>query len=53
MLENYPGFKDSAQEMLDELVEGSGGQRGVVELVFARESSLLGAAVAGAVAGGG
>jgi len=32
------------------LVEGSGGRRGVVELMYAEESSLLGAAVAGAVA---
>jgi len=32
------------------LVELSGGEAGVVELIYAEESSLLGAAVAGAVA---
>jgi hexokinase len=50
VLENYPGFKTHCQTFLDGLVEASGGGKGVVELVFAEESSLLGAAVAGAVA---
>lgn len=35
---------------IDTLVEASGGRKGVVELSYAEESSLLGAAVAGAVA---
>jgi hexokinase len=35
---------------LDILVEASGGKKGVLELSYAEESSLLGAAVAGAVA---
>ena len=34
----------------DGLVEASGGQAGTVELIYAEESSLLGAAIAGAVA---
>ena len=50
VLENYPGFKGNCQRFLDGLVEGSGGKKGSVELVYAEESSLLGAAVAGAVA---
>ncbi len=50
VLENYPNFKTSCQKHLDSLVEASGGKKGVVELMFAEESSLLGAAVAGAVA---
>ncbi|KAE9377314.1 actin-like ATPase domain-containing protein [Stipitochalara longipes BDJ] len=50
VLENYPGFKGNCQKFLDGLVEGSGGRKGSVELVYAEESSLLGAAVAGAVA---
>ncbi len=50
VIENYPGFKINCQKHLDSLVEASGGRRGVVELVYAEESSLLGAAVAGAVA---
>jgi hexokinase len=50
VLENYPRFKTNCQDFLDGLVEGSGGAGGSVELVYAEESSLLGAAVAGAVA---
>lgn len=50
VLENYPGFKVTCQKHLDILVEASGGQKGTVELIYAEESSLLGAAVAGAVA---
>ncbi|KAG0649611.1 Hexokinase I [Hyphodiscus hymeniophilus] len=46
VMENYPGFKKTCQERLDHLVEASGGKAGVVELVYAEESSLLGAAVA-------
>lgn len=46
VLENYPAFRASCQENLDTLVITSGGVKGDIELVFAQESSLLGAAVA-------
>ena len=46
VMENYPGFKKTCQQRLDGLVEASGGTAGVVELMYAEESSLLGAAVA-------
>lgn len=50
VMENYPCFKENCQHHLDTLVEASGGKKGTVELMYAEESSLLGAAVAGAVA---
>lgn len=50
VIENYPEFKTRCQTHLDTLVEQSGGTRGTVELTYAEESSLLGAAIAGAVA---
>lgn len=46
VIEHYPNFKDQCQRTLDELVGASGGQKGRVELMYAEESSLLGAAVA-------
>jgi len=46
VLENYPRFRETCQEQLDTLVEATGGKKGVVELMYAEESSLLGAAVA-------
>jgi hexokinase len=48
VLENYPGFRNECQEQLDQLVQmsGGGGDGGKVELVYAAESSLVGAAVA-------
>lgn len=46
VIENYPGFKETCQQWLDGLVELSGGKAGVIELMYAEESSLLGAAVA-------
>jgi hexokinase len=46
VMENYPGFEATCQRRLDGLVEASGGKAGVVELMYAEESSLLGAAVA-------
>jgi hexokinase len=46
VLENYPRFRATCQEQLDALVEATGGKRGVIELMYAEESSLLGAAVA-------
>jgi hexokinase len=45
VMENYPGFRAASQRALDVLVEASGGKAGMVELVYAEESSLLGAAV--------
>ncbi|KAH8808568.1 hypothetical protein F5884DRAFT_376073 [Xylogone sp. PMI_703] len=50
VLENYPQFRANCQKHLDELVEAAGGERGTLELEPAVESSLLGAAVAAAVA---
>jgi len=50
VLENYPNFEENCRNHLDTLVEASGGKKGLVELMYAEESSLLGAAVAGAVA---
>jgi hexokinase len=46
VMENYPEFRTRCQGQLDMLVEASGGKAGVVELMYAEESSLLGAAVA-------
>lgn len=49
VIENYPGYLVSCQRYLDVLVEGresSGDSRGSIRLVSAKESSLLGAAVA-------
>jgi hexokinase len=46
VLENYPKFEASCQKQLNDLVEASGSKAGVVELMYAEESSLLGAAVA-------
>ena len=46
VLENYPRFKETCQAQLDVLIEASGGRGGVLELKYAEESSLLGAAVA-------
>ncbi len=50
VIENYPNFRANCQQHLDTLVEASGGKKGMIELCFAEESSLLGAAIAGAVA---
>ena len=52
VLESYPRFEETCQRTLDRLVEASGGKAGMVELVYAEESSLLGAAVAVACADG-
>ena len=46
VIEHYPGFKETCQQRLDSLVEASGWEAGVVELEYAHESSLVGAAVA-------
>lgn len=50
VIEYYPGFKVACQSRLDSLVQESGGERGLVKLVIAEKSSLLGAAVASAIA---
>ncbi|KAG9248370.1 hypothetical protein BJ878DRAFT_531955 [Calycina marina] len=46
VLENYPGFRETCQQQLDNLVGASGGKTGVIKLVYAEESSLIGAAIA-------
>jgi hexokinase len=46
VMEHYPGFRAQCQRELDGLVEASGGAAGMVELMYAKESSLVGAAVA-------
>ena len=51
VLENYPNFRAACQKHLDTLVEASGGSTGVIELSYAEESSLIGAAVAVACLG--
>lgn len=47
VIEQYPNYLTNCQRYIDELVEGNGGGEGI-ELVPAKESSLLGAAVASA-----
>ncbi|KAA8577341.1 hypothetical protein EYC84_007304 [Monilinia fructicola] len=46
VLENYPNFRSNTQKYIDMLVVASGAKSGTVELMYAEESSLLGAAVA-------
>ncbi|KAH8729511.1 hypothetical protein BGZ61DRAFT_446501 [Ilyonectria robusta] len=46
VIENYPGYLSSCQKYLDDLVASENGAQGTVQLVSAKESSLLGAAVA-------
>ncbi|KAK4190801.1 hexokinase-1 [Podospora australis] len=48
VVEHYPGYRASLQQFLDELVTESTaeGEKGSIALVEAKESSLLGAAVA-------
>lgn len=48
VIENYPGYLDSCQRYIDELVQGSGKSTTPIRLVPAKESSLVGAAVASA-----
>ena len=45
VIENYPGYLESCQRYVNELV---GESKGGIELVLAKESSLIGAAVASA-----
>ncbi|KAF7544498.1 hypothetical protein G7Z17_g9910 [Cylindrodendrum hubeiense] len=49
VIENYPGYLNSCQQFLDDLVadqKSGNGFHGTVQLVSAKESSLMGAAVA-------
>ena len=47
VIENYPGYLESCQRYLGELVQGKGlAEHRSIDLVPAKESSLLGAAVA-------
>ncbi|KAK1755682.1 hexokinase-1 [Echria macrotheca] len=46
VIEHYPGYLQCAQQYIDDLVSTSSRVGGSIELVAARESSLLGAAVA-------
>ncbi|KAK5661959.1 hypothetical protein OQA88_10070 [Cercophora sp. LCS_1] len=46
VIEHYPGYRDILQKYTDDLVSSSERRGGAIELVPARESSLLGAAVA-------
>lgn len=49
VIEQYPNYRTNCQRYIDELVEGKGcAESGGIELVPAKESSLLGAAVASA-----
>jgi hexokinase len=51
VIENYPGYLSSCQRYVDHLVEGKGYEEyGNIELVPAKESSIIGAAVASACA---
>lgn len=51
VIENYPGYLASCQRYIDELVENNGTPKnGGIELVPAKESSIIGAAVASACA---
>lgn len=49
VIEEYPKFRQMAQEILDELVELSGGEAHSVVLTVAHESSILGAAIAACI----
>lgn len=46
VIEQYPHYLQNCQAYLDALVSSAGGRPGAVGLVGAKESSLLGAAVA-------
>jgi hexokinase len=51
VIENYPGYLSSCQRYVDQLVDGKGRpEGGVIELVPAKDSSIMGAAVASACA---
>jgi hexokinase len=46
VIENYPHYLTNCQKYIDQLVTSAGGVPGSVDLVAAKESSLIGAAVA-------
>lgn len=46
VIEHYPGYVTMCQRYIDDLVVTAGATPGTVDLVAAKESSLLGAAVA-------
>lgn len=46
VIEQYPNYLQSCQGYIDELISSAGGKSGTMRLVGAKESSLLGAAVA-------
>jgi hexokinase len=46
VIENYPHYLTNCQKYIDDLVTSAGGVPGSVDLVAAKESSLIGAAVA-------
>lgn len=49
VIENYPGYLSSCQRYVDQLVESKGcKENGNIELVPAKDSSIIGAAVASA-----
>ena len=51
VIENYPGYLSSCQQYVDRLVGSKGSpEDGSIELVPAKESSIIGAAVASACA---
>jgi hexokinase len=46
VIENYPHYLTNCQQYIDQLVTATGGVPGQIDLVAAKESSLIGAAVA-------
>lgn len=47
VIENYPGYQKNLQGYIDDLIAGTDAGKGAgIKLAFAKESSLLGAAVA-------
>lgn len=46
VIENYPHYLTNTQKYIDDLITADGGVPGCVDLVAAKESSLIGAAVA-------
>jgi hexokinase len=46
VIENYPDYLTNTQKYIDDLLTADGGIPGSIDLVAAKESSLIGAAVA-------
>jgi hexokinase len=53
VIENYPGYLANCQSYINDLATANGADHGLLDLVAAKESSILGAAVALACVGGG